>query len=120
MSFNFDTENGPDSTIISLEGKLMEKDQALELLDCVEDNLADDINRFIINLSKLEYMNSSGLNVLVNMLTKARSNGGEVIIANVSDKVNQLLIITKLNTVFSVAASIEEAEKMLNETLKEN
>jgi anti-sigma B factor antagonist len=62
----------------------------------------------------MDYMNSSGLNVLVNILTKARSHSGEVVVSNVSGKVKELFLITKLNTLFQVTESLEEAEKVLH------
>jgi len=51
---------------------------------------------------------------LVNILTKARSHSGEVVISNVSGKVKELFLITKLNTLFQVTESLEEAEKVLH------
>ena len=54
-------------------------------------------------------MNSSGLNVMINVLTKSRKAGGEVAIANVTKKIKELLIITKLNSFFNVSESIDEA-----------
>ena len=58
-------------------------------------------------------MNSSGLNVLIQLLTKTRNNGGESVIFNVNKKITELLIITKLNTLFKIAETEEEAIKML-------
>ena len=58
-------------------------------------------------------MNSSGLNVLIQLLTKTRTSGGESVICNVNKKVNDLLVITKLNTLFKVADSKDDAVKML-------
>jgi len=58
--------------------------------------------------------------VLINILTKSRNSGGEAIITNVPEKINNLIITTKLNTVFAVTKSIEEALEMLTkqETVK--
>jgi anti-sigma B factor antagonist len=46
-------------------------------------------------------------------MSKARKEGGEVIISNVSKKVNELLIITKLTTLFTVAENVEKAVSKL-------
>jgi anti-sigma B factor antagonist len=64
-------------------------------------------------MSNVRYLNSSGLNSLISLLTKARKSGGEVMIANVSPKVKDLLIITRLNTVFTVTDSVQEAQEKL-------
>ena len=82
----------------------------------VENSIANNGNQFVLNLDKLEYMNSSGLNVFVSILTKSRNAGGDVIICCVPEKINQLLIITKLNSVFTVTETENEAVEKLSET----
>ena len=59
-------------------------------------------------------MNSTGLNLLINVLTKTRNAGGDTIIAAAPERVEKLIVITKLNTVFSVAKDMEEAVGMIN------
>ena len=70
-------------------------------------------NKLVIDLSDLKYMNSSGLNVLIQLLTKTRISGGDSVICHVNKKVNELLIITKLNTLFKVADTQKDAIKLL-------
>jgi anti-anti-sigma factor len=55
-------------------------------------------------------MNSTGLNVLLMILTKARKAGGEAVLCNVSSNISSLLSVTKLNSVFSIYGSLAEAE----------
>lgn len=81
----------------------------------------DDINyqsvnstNLIIDMSDMRYMNSTGLNILVNLLTIYRNKGHEAVIINVPEKINQLLVITKLNSVFNIINSLKEAEQYLN------
>lgn len=99
--------------VLVLSGELIDKNQATDLIKNIDELLVDGKNKLIIDLSDLKYMNSSGLNVLIQLLTKTRTNGGESVIFNVSKKVNDLLVITKLNTLFKVADSKEAAIKML-------
>ena len=54
-------------------------------------------------------MNSTGLNILISVLTRTRKNGGEVLISGMSNGVRQLFIVTKLDSVFTIKASIDEA-----------
>lgn len=100
--------------ILFLSGELIDKHQATDLLTSVNELLEAGNHKFIIDLSALKYMNSSGLNVLIQLLTKTRTNGGDSVICNVSKKVNDLLIITKLNTLFKVAENKEAAMKLLS------
>ena len=99
--------------VLVLSGELIDKNQTNDLVKDVDQLLLDGKNKLIIDLSDLKYMNSSGLNVLIQLLTKTRNNGGESVIFNVSKKVNDLLVITKLNTLFKVADSKDAAIKLL-------
>lgn len=99
--------------VLVLSGELIDKNQATDLVKNIDDLLTQGKSKLIIDLSDLKYMNSSGLNVLIQLLTKTRTNGGESVIFNVSKKVNDLLIITKLNTLFKVADNKADAIKML-------
>lgn len=66
-------------------------------------------NNFVVNLNEVPYVNSIGLSFLISILTRARSAGGEVLIANVSDKIKQILLMTRLQAMFMVTNSVEEA-----------
>ena len=99
--------------VLVLSGELIDKNQTNDLVKDVDQLLLDGKNKLIIDLSDLKYMNSSGLNVLIQLLTKTRTNGGESVIFNVSKKVNDLLVITKLNTLFKLADSKDAAIKLL-------
>lgn len=99
--------------ILTLSGELIDRNQAVGLIKEMDELLELEKNKLIIDLSDLKYMNSSGLNVLIQLLTKTRTSGGESVICHVSKKVNELLIITKLNTLFKVADTKEEAFKLL-------
>ncbi len=113
MIFEYTITEEKEIQVLFLSGELIDKNQALELIKKVDELLEFGKNKLIIDLTNLKYMNSSGLNVLIQLLTKARTRGGESVICNVSKKVNELLVITKLNTLFKVAETEEEARKLL-------
>ena len=56
-------------------------------------------------------MNSTGLSILINIFTQTRNRGGEVVITNIPEKINKLLIITKLNSIFNIEETVEAAKK---------
>ena len=58
-------------------------------------------------------MNSSGLNTLIQLLTKARVAGGEAVLYNMNKKINELILITKLHTLFKVSDTQSEALSIL-------
>ncbi len=113
MLFDFSISDQSTPVIISLSGELIEKNQATELLMKIDELLDNNKNKFAINLAGLKYMNSSGLNTLIQLLTKARTKGGDTVIYNMNKKINELLLITKLNTLFKVVETEAEALKML-------
>jgi anti-sigma B factor antagonist len=63
-------------------------------------------------------MNSTGLNVLLMILTKARKSGGEAVLCNLSANISSLLSVTKLNSVFTVYNSLDEAELAVSKVSK--
>jgi len=114
MEFNYTLEEKDGLAIFKIIGNLIEKSQAIPLLEDVEECIMKDINQLILDMTDFRYLNSTGLNIFINILTKARRSGGEVVICSVSPKIKELLIITKLNTIFLVSDHLEDAIKLLN------
>lgn len=102
-------ENGV--VILEPKGKIMGGPDATILHDQLHDLIAHDKKKVIIDLSKVEWMNSTGLGILISGLTTLRNNGGELKLARVTDKIESLLTITKLITVFESFDDIEGAVK---------
>lgn len=113
MVFEYSVNTQPGHAVIHLSGELIEKGQALALLEKAEGMVKDNCNKWAIDLEQLKYMNSSGLNTLIQLLTKARVAGGEAVLFNMNKKINELILITKLHTLFKVATSKDEALRLL-------
>jgi len=109
MVFHYTISQELDVTVVKLFGELIDKNQSNKLVEELTALLKERKLKYVFDLGELKYMNSSGLNILISMLTLTRKEGGEVVMANVSKKVNELLIITKLNTLFTVTDSVEKA-----------
>ena len=109
MTFQYNIQKDLNINIISLDGELIDKTQAAGLVQSIDELIDQKELKFVFNLSALKYINSSGLNVLINILTKSRKAGGDVIIINISKKVNDLFVMTKLNTVFTITDSLDKA-----------
>jgi anti-sigma B factor antagonist len=65
--------------------------------------------KFVLNLSGVSYMDSSAVAVLVELLQKMRPGGGKVFLAGLQPRVKGLLEIARLDTIFALVASEEEA-----------
>ena len=113
MEFTYKIEEKRDCSLLHFAGNLIEKSQAIEMLERFDELLNKEVKRFIIDMSGFRYMNSTGLNVLITILTRSRKAGGETIISSVPENIKSLMLITKLNNIFTVAENEEEAEKLL-------
>lgn len=109
MALSFEHSEQLGVQVFNLSGRLMEKRQAEGLIAAIQDSCNEERNRIVLGLIDLEYMNSSGLNVVLGLFTAARNAGGELAIGGVSEKVEQLLVMTKLNSVFKIYDTINAA-----------
>lgn len=111
MNLTHTTNNSEEGLIIfDLEGKILSVDDSELLTKEIEENIEKKNIHVILNLEKLDYINSTGLNFIISSFTKIRNAGGELVICSVSQKVEDLLVITKLNTIFTSFKTLEEAK----------
>lgn len=101
--------------VFELKGKIMGGPDAVVFHDTLKDYIRKDYKRFLIDLAKVEWMNSSGLGILISGLTTIRNSGGELKLTRVTKKINSLLMITKLITVFDAYESVEDALTSFNQ-----
>ena len=102
---------------LSLSGDLIGESNGLDIIELVNNYIKDNIKLCLIDISGLRYVNSSGIGVLITVLTKFRNKGGEVCLQSPSENVKKLLIITKLNAIFNVTTTKEEAKSILINSL---
>ncbi len=114
MIFEYKLSKQKNINLFQLFGELIDRNQATELLAEIDTSIRNGENKLVLNLQNLKYINSSGLNVLINILTKARKEGGDVAICCVNKKINELLVITKLDSIFNVSDNEEKAIEILN------
>ncbi len=111
MEFSNKSEDG--ILFIDLQGDLIGENSGIEMMDIVNDKINAGIRLCTIDLSQVRYMNSSGIGVLITMLTKFRNKGGEVVLINPSEQIRKLLLITKLNSIFTIVDSADKAKEHL-------
>jgi anti-sigma B factor antagonist len=100
-----------DVTIIDLQGKIMigEGDEALR--DAVNKAIDSGKNKLVLNLAEVPYVDSAGLGELVRCYSTVNKKGGKLKLLNLTKKIQDLLAITKLLTVFETFDSEDEAVK---------
>lgn len=106
---NFSQEIKESVLTLRIAGDLIGEDSGSQLVGAVNDAVSHKVLTCIIDISELRYINSSGIGVLITILTKFRNKGGEVYLMNPSESVKKLLVITKLNAIFQVIKSEDEA-----------
>ncbi len=114
MSFNVSERY--NCAIIEFKGNVMGGPDAVSLNEKLHELIESDKTNVVVNLAKVKFMNSSGLGMLIGALTTMRKAGGDLRIANATDKIESLLIITKLITVFKHYKSLDEAVESYKES----
>ena len=109
MQIEYNQEAESNLLFINFIGDLIGEQSGPELVEAINDHLNKNIIYAAIDISNVRYINSSGIGVLITILTKFRNKGGEVLLINPSDHVKKLLIVTKLNAIFTIVDSKEEA-----------
>jgi len=103
------TEMHGEVAVIVLKGKLMGGPDTKILHDTVKDLIEKGKRKIVVDLAGVKWMNSTGLGALMGALTTARNNEADLKLANTTEKVESLFMITKLITVFDTYNSVIEA-----------
>ena len=112
MQFKYEV-NEDNVGVYTMEGNLIGENDGMVLTNSFNDNMEDGTLNFVMDLTDLQHINSSGLGVFITLLTKARKKGGELFLVNPSDYIRNLMMITKLNSIFSIFDTVEDAQNAL-------
>ncbi len=96
--------------VVDCHGRIVFGEETLALRELVKEQLKNNKN-LIINLADVNFIDSGGLGTLVGLYTSARSVGGTVKLAHLTRRVDELLQVTKLLTVFETYDSVEAAAR---------
>ena len=88
--------------ILDIRGRIVLGDEIHLLRDAVRKLIADGQKKIVLNLAEVDYIDSSGVGELVGSFTTVRNAGGELKLLNLSQKVHDVLHVTKLYTVFDI------------------
>jgi len=91
-----------DVTILDLEGKITIGEGSVALRNAIRRLLGEGKNKILLNLAGVGYIDSSGIGELVSSFTAVNKEGGALKLLNLTKKIQDLLAITKLLTVFDV------------------
>jgi anti-sigma B factor antagonist len=102
MSLIIDTREVAHVTILDITGRIVLGDEIGELRDAVHSLVDNGTKKIILNLANVDYIDSSGVGELVGCYTTVRNAGGELKLLNLTQKVHDVLQVTKLYTVFDI------------------
>lgn len=102
--------------VITFKGNVMGGPDAVKLNDKLHELIDDGKTNIVANVGKVKFMNSSGLGMLIGGLTTIRKAGGDLRIANPTEKIESLLVVTKLITVFEHYETLDKAIESFNST----
>jgi anti-sigma B factor antagonist len=100
-----------DVLILDLKGKILVSDGIEELRNTINAALKEKETKLLFNFAEVPYLDSTGLGEVVRSYTSVKKEGGTVKIVNLTNKVKDLLSVTKLLTVFDTFEDEEKAIK---------
>lgn len=103
------------AVIIALKGNVMGGPEAAEFSEMLHKLLDENKKNIVLDLSDVKFMNSSGLGMLISGLTTVSKEDGKLVLAHVGEKIQNLLMITKLITIFKSYETIDLALESFKE-----
>lgn len=106
---NISERQAGDVTVLDLEGKVTIGEGSVALRNAIRRLLGEGKNKILLNLGGVGYIDSSGIGELVSSYTAVNKENGTLKLLNLTQKIQDLLAITKLLTVFDVYDSEADA-----------
>jgi len=107
----FVTDEVYNAKVVKFKGKLKGGPDSENFHNTIQSFLKEGKKNIIIDMADVSFVDSAGLGILVRGYTTMKNAGGEMKLAAISNKVEGVLAITKLNSVFDQYPTVEEASK---------
>lgn len=111
---NISERQAGDVTILDMDGKVTIGEGSVALRSAIRRLLGEGKKKILLNLGSVSYVDSSGIGELVSSFTAVNKEGGTLKLLNLTQKIQDLLAITKLLTVFDVYENEGEALSSYN------
>ena len=99
-----------DIVVMDVSGKIMGGEETTMFHGKLHEYINQNKKNIVVDLSKVDWVNSVGLGMLISALTTVKNAGGRLVLANIT-KIESILTITRLISVFEHYDSREEALK---------
>jgi anti-sigma B factor antagonist len=117
MNLKTTTRTIGDVTIVDISGRIVLGEGCASLRSLVCNLLSKGQKKILFNLAEVDYIDSSGLGQLVSSFTTVRKEEGKLKLLNLTNKVHDLMQITKLYTVFDIMDDEALAIKSFGQTV---
>ena len=96
--------------VVTISGKIVGSAQSSrEFHELIKTLIDEGKRKFVIDLTETPWTNSLGVGMLMGAYTSVRSNQGEIVLANATERIRDLLRVTRLDLVFEVFDSLDDA-----------
>ncbi len=113
MKYNI--QNVLGANVVEVKGKLEGGPGASEFQDMIASKIDEGEKKFVVDLGDVKYVNSTGIGILIRAYTTLKNAGGDMKLAAISDKVQGVLSITKLDSVFDYYDTVNDAARSFND-----
>ena len=97
---NLKRKDEGDVTVLALNGRLMGGPDANSFQNAVKGLIEEKRTKVLVNLAGVSWINSTGLGILISAFTSVKNAGGQLKLVGVTERIQSILMITKLSTVF--------------------
>ncbi len=108
MSLTVETREGDGVTVVSCTGRILFGEESAGLRESLKRVLSKS-RKVVLNLSGVSYIDSGGLGTLVGVYSSARAAGADIKLAGLTQRVQDVMQVTKLVTVFEVYDTEKDA-----------
>lgn len=98
------------AAVVKVHGKLIGGPENCDLFhDCIKGIIDDGTKKVVIDLHRTSWANSQGIGLLIGAYTSVKNAGGDLVLARVVDRINDILTVTQLLLIFKTFEKVEEA-----------
>ncbi|MEW5974882.1 MAG: STAS domain-containing protein [Acidobacteriota bacterium] len=111
MPLTFESKMIGEVAVLSPQGKIVIGDEVGALRENIKELLQSGKTNILLNLEGVSYIDSTGVGALVGIYTTIRNQGGQLKLSNLTQRIRDILLVTKLLTVFDIYENESEGAK---------
>ena len=114
MGFSYHISDEEQCRVFALGGRFLEKGTGSDLISEIANSLDNHPKDVVVDLETLEYMNSTGIKIIVKMIHLVSGHNRKIVFVSVPERVQELLKVVKLNAMLEIKRNKKEGITYLN------